>query len=224
VFKYDGNTWVQEAKLIAQDGFAYDWFGCSVSLFGDTALVGAAADDDNGLDSGSAYVFRRNGTTWEFWAKLHAPDGAAGDEFGYSVSLFGDTALVGAPGDDDNDVDSGSAYIIYLIDTILPHCKITRPIEFRWYLFDKELPNWPIKMPLVIGKITIEVDAWDLETYVYKVEFYIDNVLRNTLYNQPWKWTCYERRWIPTLMNIKVIAYDKADNPAGYEITVLKIM
>ena len=68
-------------------------------------------DDDNGSDSGSAYVFDFVGTAWSQTAKLTAGDGAAFDGFGSSVSLSGDRALVGAYRDDDNGSDSGSAYI-----------------------------------------------------------------------------------------------------------------
>jgi len=111
VFIRTGNTWTQQTKLIASDGVAGDWFGSSVSLDGDTALIGAYKDDDNGQDSGSAYVFIRTGTTWTQQQKLIASDGGAGDCFGKSVSLSGDTALIGAPYDDDNGVDSGSAFV-----------------------------------------------------------------------------------------------------------------
>ena len=104
-------NWTEIQKLLASDGAASDYFGYSVSLDGDTALIGAYDDDDNGDDSGSAYVFTRTGTTWTQQAKLLASDGAAGDHFGSSVSLSGDTALIGAIGDDDNGVDSGSAYV-----------------------------------------------------------------------------------------------------------------
>ena len=115
VFTRSGTTWSQQAKLTAADGAAVDLFGYSVALSGDTALFGARFDDDdvNGVDSGSAYVFIRSGTTWSQQAKLTAADGAAGDEFGYSVALFGDTAVITADADDDdvNGVDSGSAYV-----------------------------------------------------------------------------------------------------------------
>jgi len=104
-------TWTQQAKLLASDGSAGDSFGCSVSLSGDTALIGAYADDDKGDTSGSAYVFTRTGTTWTQQAKLLASDGAMGDHFGWSVSLSGDTALIGAPFDDDKGDSSGSAYV-----------------------------------------------------------------------------------------------------------------
>ena len=108
VFTHTGTTWTQQQKLIASDGAANDQFGCYVSLYGDTALIGACWDDDNGVDSGSAYVFTRTGTTWTQQQKLTASDGAAGDEFGYCVSLAGDTALIGAQA---YNTGNGSAYV-----------------------------------------------------------------------------------------------------------------
>jgi FG-GAP repeat len=111
IFTRTGSTWTQQAKLLAPDGAAGDYFGSLVSLSGDTALIGAPFDDDNGVDSGSAYVFIRTGTIWTYQEKLLAPDGQAGDEFGWSVSLDSDTALIGAITDDDKGVDSGSAYV-----------------------------------------------------------------------------------------------------------------
>ena len=103
----------EEQKLIASDGAANDYFGISVSLSGDTALIGADCDDDNGWGSGSAYVFRYDAGsgTWNEEAKLIASDGETYDHFGWSVSLSGDTALIGACGDDDNGSDSGSAFV-----------------------------------------------------------------------------------------------------------------
>jgi len=108
------NAWGQAAKLTADDGATWDLFGWSVSLSGDLALVGARYDDDNGADSGSAYLFARNqggDNAWGQAAKLTADDGARDDTFGQSVSLSGDLALVGACYDDDNGADSGSAYL-----------------------------------------------------------------------------------------------------------------
>ncbi len=111
VFVRSGATWAQQAKLTAGDGQAGDNFGWSVAVKGDTVVVGARADDDNGTDSGSAYVFVRSGTTWTQQAKLSASDGAAGDEFAYSVTVSGDTAVIGAILDDDAGTSSGSAYV-----------------------------------------------------------------------------------------------------------------
>jgi uncharacterized repeat protein (TIGR01451 family) len=114
VFELNGTTWSEAAKLTPTDGAEFDYFGNSVSLADDRALVGAWWDDDNGNRSGSAYVFDFGGTTWSETAKLTPTDGAASDEFGFAVSLSGNRALVGAIGDDDNGSSSGSAYVFEL--------------------------------------------------------------------------------------------------------------
>jgi len=93
--------WTQVAKLTAGDGAADDWFGWSVSIDGDTVVIGATGDDDDGSDSGSAYVFTRItpgelASDWTQNAKLTAADGAEGDYFGGSVSIDGDTVVIGA--------------------------------------------------------------------------------------------------------------------------------
>ncbi|MCX6665785.1 MAG: PKD domain-containing protein, partial [Euryarchaeota archaeon] len=110
VFTASGTTWTQQQKLTASDPGVDDSFGISVSLKGDTALIGAM-DEISGDNSGAAYVFTRTGTTWTQQAKLLPSDGAPGDWFGGRVSLFDDTALIGAAWDDDNGYNSGSAYI-----------------------------------------------------------------------------------------------------------------
>jgi hypothetical protein len=111
IFERIDGVWVQTAKLTPGEGVAYDWFGGLVALSGDTALVGAPGDDDKGEESGAAYIFAKVGGVWTEVAKLAATDGAAEDYFGSSVSLSGDTALVGAYAHDDNGSDSGSAYV-----------------------------------------------------------------------------------------------------------------
>jgi len=92
-----GWEWGYEKKLTASDAAADDAFGISVSLCGDTALIGSHWDDDQGHMSGSAYVFVRSGASWVQQAKLTGSLAAAGSQFGRSVSLCDDTALVGAP-------------------------------------------------------------------------------------------------------------------------------
>jgi hypothetical protein len=111
IFHWDGTMWTQQQKLLASDGAASDYFGQSVSISGDYAIVGAPYDDDNGSHSGSAYIFYRDGTTWLQQAKLLISDGYANDWFGCSVSISGDYAIVGANGDDSSRIDAGSAYI-----------------------------------------------------------------------------------------------------------------
>jgi hypothetical protein len=103
--------WTQQAKLIADDGSENASFGNSVSVFGGTVAVGAPADDNSGLLSGSAYVFVRTGSSWSQEAKLTPSDGAEGDSFGFSVSVSADIVVVGALGDDDSGELSGSAYV-----------------------------------------------------------------------------------------------------------------
>ena len=104
----------EDFKLLASDGASDDDFGKSVAISSDgmTALVGAHGDDDNGYNSGSAYVYRLVKGVWQE-AKLLASDGSSDDDFGKSVSISSDgtTAIVGAHGDDDNGSRSGSAYI-----------------------------------------------------------------------------------------------------------------
>ncbi|MCK4658429.1 MAG: hypothetical protein KAV82_02815, partial [Phycisphaerae bacterium] len=111
VFRHNGSGWEQEAKLTAADHAAGDYFGFSVAASGQVVLVGAWGDDDDGTDSGSAYMFRYNDTVWEQVAKLTAADASSGDGFGNSVSMYGHLVLVGAPGDADSGDFSGSSYI-----------------------------------------------------------------------------------------------------------------
>ena len=117
VFTHTGATWTLQAKLLASDGAMYDSFGCSVDLDGDTAIIGAEGDSDNGVYSGSAYVFTRSGTTWTEQQKLLASDGAEKDNFGCSVSVSGETVLIGANGDYESDI-MGSAYVFTRSGTI----------------------------------------------------------------------------------------------------------
>ena len=108
-YLFDVTTGNQIAKLTATDAAAGDWFGLSLAINGNTALLGAAHDDDDGSNSGSAYLF--DVTTGNQIAKLTADDAMVGDLFGWSVSISGNIALVGAVFDDDGGRDSGSAYL-----------------------------------------------------------------------------------------------------------------
>lgn len=99
VFTRDGTNWTQQAALTASDAAAYDNFGYSVAVAGDTVIVGAPFNDDAGGLSGSAYVFTRSDSTWTQQRKLTAPDASPKDRFGHSVALDADTAAIGAPFD-----------------------------------------------------------------------------------------------------------------------------
>ena len=114
VFQYDGSTWVEHQEFFASDGAIGDVFGDAVSLSADVAVIGARFDDDNGSNSGSAYVFRFDPDTsqWVEEQKLLASDGTDGDFFGTSVAIFGEVALVGANGHDDAAESTGAAYVV----------------------------------------------------------------------------------------------------------------
>ena len=99
----------QRSKLIASDAAEKDEFGASVAIDANIALVGAFRDEDAGSVSGSAYLF--NASTGEQLSKLTASDAATHKAFGISVGLEGDTAIIGAEGDDHAGTISGSAYL-----------------------------------------------------------------------------------------------------------------
>jgi virulence-associated protein VapD len=113
VYIRKGDVWTQQAKLVATDGGAYDYFGNSVSVSNELALVGTTGDDiEANFNQGSAYVFARIGSKWMQREKLVAPDGEEGDQFGYSVALYDETALISACFDDTGaKVNQGSAYV-----------------------------------------------------------------------------------------------------------------
>lgn len=115
VFKRDAlGVWTQEAKLTSSDKAVFDNLGYSVSLSGQRALVGMANSSPNGSShAGAARIFVRSAQgVWSEAAKLTAPDKLSFDNFGNSVSLFGNRALVGALNSNpDGDSDAGAAYI-----------------------------------------------------------------------------------------------------------------
>jgi trimeric autotransporter adhesin len=112
VFRRTGTAWKQEAYLKASNTGAGDQFGWSVALSGDTLAVSASFEDsaaagvdgnqnDNSSNgSGAAYVFHRMGTSWQQEAYVKASNTGAGDEFGWSVALSGDTLAVGVMSED----------------------------------------------------------------------------------------------------------------------------
>ena len=113
VFVRADGIWTQQAKLIASDAAAYAYFGYSVSISGDTVVIGSPySDHAGGTNAGSAYVFVRAAGVWTQEAKLTASDAAAYDYFGHSVSISGDTAVIGAIWSNHSGIMSaGSAYV-----------------------------------------------------------------------------------------------------------------
>jgi len=108
-YVFDVTTGQQLFKLLASDGAGFDYFGISVAVDGNLAVIGASGKGENTTSSSSAYVF--DITTGQQLIKLRASDGEAFDYFGGSVSISGNLAVIGAFADDDNGIDSGSAYV-----------------------------------------------------------------------------------------------------------------
>jgi len=113
VFERGPSGWVERQKLFSPDGNIGEFFGWSVAMDGDMAIVGAARHDcESEILAGAAYVYgRQSDGLWALQGVLQAEDCQERDEFGYSVALSGNTAVVGAWLDDDVAPDGGSAYI-----------------------------------------------------------------------------------------------------------------
>jgi hypothetical protein len=114
VYAYQGigHGWALAQTLEASDGALWDGFGRSVALspLNDWAIIGAYLDNDRGADAGAAYIFRNQGGTWVEWAKLTGSDSVAGDQFGKSVGIEGNRAIVGAWKHGASGPEAGAAY------------------------------------------------------------------------------------------------------------------
>ena len=111
VFPLDWTATTQQAKVQASDPDAYDRFGISVAIDGDTVVVGSYLEDAGGSSAGAAYVFTRSGTTWSQQAKLVASDAQVNDYFGFSVAIDGDTIVAGAYREGAGGENAGAAYV-----------------------------------------------------------------------------------------------------------------
>lgn len=113
--------WLPPLKLVPSDPNEEGWFGYSVDIYSNYAIIGEVGDPEKGNKAGSAYIFKfdADATIWKQEHKLTASDGAAYDRFGCSVSIDEDHAIVGSRFDDDNGNKSGSAYLFYRDDTDL---------------------------------------------------------------------------------------------------------
>ena len=108
IFTSVNGIWTEQQILTADDGLPNDSFGWSVAVNGNTAFIGASGDDDL---KGSAYVFTRNGNIWSQQQKLTDANGASLDQFGWSVAISFNTAIISASYDDDEGFEAGSAFI-----------------------------------------------------------------------------------------------------------------
>lgn len=113
IYQWNGDGWVLMQKITDATGAANDGFGISVSISGNYAIVGAASDDIAGnANQGSASIYQWNGSNWVLMQKITDATGGANDNFGISVSISGNYAIIGAAGDDVGaNADQGSTSI-----------------------------------------------------------------------------------------------------------------
>ena len=113
LFVRNGTTWTPKQKLTASDGSAFNYFGLSVAISGDTAVVGAPSAGGSPFVNrgGAAYVFTRTGDTWSQVQILTAGTRVSFAQFGTSVGIDGNTIVVGAFQDHDSGVATGAAYV-----------------------------------------------------------------------------------------------------------------
>ena len=111
VFVEQDGGWAQQQKLIASNAMSLDYFGRSVAISGNTMIAGANRADALADNSGAAYIFQYNGQQWVEQCELIPSDGMAYAEFGISIAIEGNTAVVGADRDSAAGDDSGAVYV-----------------------------------------------------------------------------------------------------------------
>ncbi|HBS85187.1 MAG: hypothetical protein A2W91_01745 [Bacteroidetes bacterium GWF2_38_335] len=121
--KHVSGIWIMVKKAMSSDGSEGDFFGCSVAISGNNSIIGAAAENhdaegnNNMVSSGSVYLFERNAYgNWQQFQKIVASDRQPGDNFGYTVAIDHEIAIIGSyaegnllPGD--TLINAGAAYI-----------------------------------------------------------------------------------------------------------------
>jgi hypothetical protein len=148
-YVFDARTGVQLRKLTAPDGAAGGRFGSSVSLSGNRALVGAATGNGVVAGSGAAYVL--DVETGALMVKLMATDGAAGEQFGASVALSGNRALVGANLNDDVGNRAGAVYLYREVAAPLPLTSLSQARNFAPGVVEADFRSF--------GEATINADG-----------------------------------------------------------------
>ena len=115
IFQFDGAAWNQVAKLLSSEPQEWDGFGAFVDIDGSRVVI-SGGEEAGVTDSGAAYVFEFDGTSWNETAKLTASDAAPYDWAG-ALALDGDNVILGAYADDDDGNGSGSAYMFHFDGT-----------------------------------------------------------------------------------------------------------
>jgi len=116
IFSRSGGNWTQQVKLSASNGGENEYFGYSVSISGNYAIIGSYGDNSS---AGTVYTFLYDESSWSQKCVQNATGGSSGDQFGFSVTICGNYAIVGADCDDVGDnTNQGSAYIYHSVDDL----------------------------------------------------------------------------------------------------------
>ena len=165
IYARNGSTWTQVAKLTGSDTAAGDYFGSSVSISGNYAIVGARGNDEGGSAAGAAYVFAWDGSSWTQMAKLLPDDIASLYAFGCSVAISGNNAIVGATRDlidPEEQVRSGAAYVFSCDGTDwtqVARLQASTPADRDYFGWDVDISGTQV----VVGTISSGafVFSWD---------------------------------------------------------------
>jgi len=200
IFVRNVETWTQQQKIVADDRAESNWFGYSVAISGNHAIIGAYRE---AWSTGAAYIFERDTTGWVQQQKIIAPVRIGYDCFGYSVDISGDNAIVGAYQEDKDEneenaiQDAGAAHIFSQnSDDTTKVNDLTIPTEFG---LQKIYPN-PFN-PRTAISYRLSVFS-NVELNIYNVQ----GVLVEQLFNGPVEAGSYELTW------------DAADMPSGVYI------
>ena len=174
IYVFNGSFWELQTKLSENDSFVSsfgDYFGGSVALLGDVAVIGASLNTVNGAaEQGSASVYTRSGTVWTRQSQLLSSDGTAADYFGTSVAVMGTTAVVGARFAGAGGINPGAAYVLGVTPP-LPTLQIgnatRREGDKKNHLLRFEVRmSRPSTVPVTVLATTADVDARSGEDYI----------------------------------------------------------
>jgi len=178
VFSQDGAEWIKQAKLVASDADEGDQFGISVAISKETIVVGADQSDDAGFASGSAYVFVKTGEAWVEQAKLLASDADVADRFGAHVAIHENTIVVGAVEDDDEQNNSGSAYVFTKKDDVwVEQAKLVAKDPFRSAQFGASIALNDTFLVIGANKDGVTaIDAGAVYIFTFENETWVEKV------------------------------------------------
>jgi len=178
VYKRVNGDWQYLQKLNAPDEEEGDGFGIDIALSDSLAAIGAYFDDDNGLNSGSVYLFKLIDNRWQFSKKINPSDGGESDAFGVSISIVNNNLLAGAFSDSDKGFLSGSAYL-FPLDRILNISTVENDMSAKVYPdlvcdyinIESAMPNPQVLIFNINGKVVFKDTISKSKTKIYLQDY-----------------------------------------------------